>query len=102
LKISLIIAITLLTLVFIFDKIIYQNYFSIDKNQVKSYGNINKTFYKIYQNYFLSNESQVKYYGNIDKRTVKLGFRFIGKIEDIKKDEVLVTLENQSLKEQLK
>jgi len=66
--------------------------------------------YKIYQNYFLSNESQVKYYGNIDKRTVKLGFRFTGKIEDIKKDEgenvskdeVLVTLENQNLKEHLK
>jgi len=110
LKISLIIAITLLTLVFMFDKIIYQNHFSINKEQVKSYGNINKTFYKIYQNYFLSNESQAKYYGNIDKRTVKLGFRFTGKIEDIKKDEgenvskdeVLVTLENQNLKEQLK
>jgi len=66
--------------------------------------------YKIYQISFLTNKNQSKYYGNIDKRTVKLGFRFIGKIEDIKKDEgenvskdeVLVTLENQNLKEQLK
>jgi len=66
--------------------------------------------YKIYKIYFFTDENQAKYYGNIDKRTVKLGFRFIGKIEDIKKDEgenvskdeVLVTLENQNLKEQLK
>ncbi|QKF74038.1 multidrug resistance ABC transporter, membrane fusion protein [Aliarcobacter faecis] len=66
--------------------------------------------WKIYNEFFINKESQTKYYGNIDKRTVKLGFRFTGKIEDIKKDEgqnvskdeILVTLENQNLKEQLK
>jgi len=66
--------------------------------------------YKIYQIYFSADENQAKYYGNIDKRTVKLGFRFTGKIEDIKKDEgenvskdeILVILESQNLKEHLK
>lgn len=66
--------------------------------------------WKIYNEFFVNKENQTKYYGNIDKRTVKLGFRFTGKIEDIKKDEgqnvskdeILVTLENQNLKEQLK
>ncbi len=66
--------------------------------------------WKIYNEFFINKENQTKYYGNIDKRTVKLGFRFTGKIEDIKKDEgqnvskdeILVTLEKQNLKEQLK
>lgn len=57
-----------------------------------------------------SNDVDNKYYGNIDTRTVKVGFRFIGKIENITKDEgenvkkgeILVILDNSSLKKSLK
>lgn len=57
-----------------------------------------------------SNNVDNKYYGNIDTRTVKVGFRFIGKIENITKDEgenvkkgeTLVLLDNSSLKKSIK
>lgn len=57
-----------------------------------------------------SNNVDNKYYGNIDTRTVKVGFRFIGKIENITKDEgenvkkgeTLVILDNSSLKKSIK
>lgn len=57
-----------------------------------------------------SNDVNNKYYGNIDTRTVKVGFRFIGKIENITKDEgenvkkgeTLVILDNSSLKKSIK
>ncbi len=57
-----------------------------------------------------SNDVDNKYYGNIDTRTVKVGFRFIGKIENITKDEgenvkkgeTLVLLDNSSLKKSIK
>lgn len=57
-----------------------------------------------------SNDVDNKYYGNIDTRTVKVGFRFIGKIENITKDEgenvkkgeTLVILDNSSLKKSIK
>ncbi|BAK73222.1 HlyD family efflux transporter periplasmic adaptor subunit [Arcobacter sp. L] len=56
-----------------------------------------------------SNNVDNKYYGNIDTRTVKVGFRFIGKIENITKDEgenvkkgeTLVLLDNSSLKKSI-
>ena len=40
-----------------------------------------------YKNFFNNSQKESKYYGNIDTRTVKVGFRFIGKIENIIKDE---------------
>ncbi len=62
-----------------------------------------------YKNFFNNSQNESKYYGNIDTRTVKVGFRFIGKIENItkdegqsvKKDEILVQLDNSSLKKSL-
>ena len=39
--------------------------------------------YKIYSNIFLKNENNLTFYGNIDTRTVNVGFRFLGKIENI-------------------
>ncbi len=65
--------------------------------------------WKVYIEFFKGNSTQANYYGNIDKRTVKLGFRFVGKIEDIKKDEgeivkkdeILASLETRSLQESL-
>ncbi|PUE64572.1 efflux RND transporter periplasmic adaptor subunit [Arcobacter lacus] len=61
--------------------------------------------YKIYSNIFLKNENNLTFYGNIDARTVNVGFRFLGKIENItkdegeivKKDEILVKLDTASL-----
>ena len=61
------------------------------------------------KNFFNNSQKESKYYGNIDTRTVKVGFRFIGKIENIikdegqsvKKDEILVQLDNSSLKKSL-
>jgi len=49
------------------------------------------------------------FYGNIDTRTVNLGFRFLGKIESISKDEgesvakdeILVTLESKNLQNKI-
>lgn len=66
--------------------------------------------YKIYSNIFLKNENNLTFYGNIDTRTVNVGFRFLGKIENItkdegeivKKDEVLVKLDTASLEKSLK
>lgn len=65
--------------------------------------------YKVYLEFFANQTEKANYYGNIDKRTVKLGFRFVGKIEDIKKDEgeivkkdeILASLETRSLQESL-
>ncbi|MCG3660078.1 efflux RND transporter periplasmic adaptor subunit [Aliarcobacter butzleri] len=65
--------------------------------------------YKIYSNIFLKNENNLTFYGNIDTRTVNVGFRFLGKIENItkdegeivKKDEVLVKLDTTSLEKSL-
>ncbi|WP_323591075.1 efflux RND transporter periplasmic adaptor subunit [Aliarcobacter butzleri] len=65
--------------------------------------------YKIYSNMFLKNENNLTFYGNIDTRTVNVGFRFLGKIENItkdegeivKKDEVLVKLDTASLEKSL-
>jgi HlyD family secretion protein len=65
--------------------------------------------YKIYSNIFLKNENNLTFYGNIDTRTVNVGFRFLGKIENItkdegeivKKDEVLVKLDTASLEKSL-
>jgi HlyD family secretion protein len=62
-----------------------------------------------YKYYYGNSQKNHKYYGNIDTRTVKVGFRFIGKIENItkdegesvKKDEILVILDNQNLKKSL-
>ncbi|MDR3177510.1 MAG: HlyD family efflux transporter periplasmic adaptor subunit [Campylobacteraceae bacterium] len=52
-----------------------------------------------------SKSEEVSFYGNIDTRTVSLGFRFLGKIETINKDEgdsvikdeILVSLDNKNL-----
>lgn len=65
--------------------------------------------YKIYQTNSLNNQKNFTYYGNIDTRTVNVGFRFLGKIENItkdegqsvKKDEILVELDNSNLKKSL-
>lgn len=65
--------------------------------------------YKIYSNMFLKNENNLTFYGNIDTRTVNVGFIFLGKIENItkdegeivKKDEVLVKLDTASLEKSL-
>ncbi|MCT7487379.1 HlyD family efflux transporter periplasmic adaptor subunit [Aliarcobacter cryaerophilus] len=65
--------------------------------------------YKIYSNILLKNENNLTFYGNIDTRTVNVGFRFLGKIENItkdegeivKKDEVLVKLDTASLEKSL-
>ena len=65
--------------------------------------------YKIYSNIFLKNENNLTFYGNIVTRTVNVGFRFLGKIENItkdegeivKKDEVLVKLDTASLEKSL-
>lgn len=65
--------------------------------------------YKIYSNMFLKNENNLTFYGNIDTRIVNVGFRFLGKIENItkdegeivKKDEVLVKLDTASLEKSL-
>ncbi|WP_323669272.1 HlyD family efflux transporter periplasmic adaptor subunit [Aliarcobacter butzleri] len=65
--------------------------------------------YKIYSNMFLKNENNLTFYGNIDTRTVNVGFRFLGKIENItkdegeivKKDEILVKLDTASLEKSL-
>ncbi|WP_323587514.1 HlyD family efflux transporter periplasmic adaptor subunit [Aliarcobacter butzleri] len=65
--------------------------------------------YKIYSNIFLKNENNLTFYGNIDTRTVNVGFRFLGKIENItkdegeivKKDEFLVKLDTASLEKSL-
>ena len=65
--------------------------------------------YKIYSNIFLKNENNLTFSGNIDTRTVNVGFRFLGKIENItkdegeivKKDEVLVKLDTASLEKSL-
>lgn len=65
--------------------------------------------YKIYSNIFLKNENNLTFYGNIDTRTLNVGFRFLGKIENItkdegeivKKDEVLVKLDTASLEKSL-
>lgn len=65
--------------------------------------------YKIYSNNFLKNQNSFTFYGNIDTRTVNVGFRFIGKIENItkdegqvvKKDEILVKLDTSSLEQSL-
>ncbi|MDK2080639.1 HlyD family efflux transporter periplasmic adaptor subunit [Aliarcobacter butzleri] len=65
--------------------------------------------YKIYSNIFLKNENNLIFYGNIDTRTVNVGFRFLGKIENItkdegeivKKDEILVKLDTASLEKSL-
>ncbi|MFW3441681.1 HlyD family efflux transporter periplasmic adaptor subunit [Aliarcobacter butzleri] len=65
--------------------------------------------YKIYSNIFLKNENNLTFYGNIDTRTVNVGFRFLGKIENItkdegeivKKDEFLVKLDTTSLEKSL-
>ena len=65
--------------------------------------------YKIYSNIFLKNENNLTFYENIDTRTVNVGFRFLGKIENItkdegeivKKDEVLVKLDTASLEKSL-
>ena len=65
--------------------------------------------YKIYSNIFLKNENNLTFYVNIDTRTVNEGFRFLGKIENItkdegeivKKDEVLVKLDTASLEKSL-
>lgn len=65
--------------------------------------------YKIYQINSLQNQNQFTYYGNIDTRTVNVGFRFLGKIENItkdegqsvKKDEILVELDSANLKKSL-
>ncbi|MDN5068394.1 efflux RND transporter periplasmic adaptor subunit [Aliarcobacter butzleri] len=65
--------------------------------------------YKIYSNMFLKNENNLTFYGNLDTRTVNVGFRFLGKIENItkdegeivKKDEVLVKLDTASLEKSL-
>lgn len=65
--------------------------------------------YKIYSNIFLKNENNLTFYGNIDTRTVNVGFRFLGKIENItkdegeivKKDEVLVKFDTASLEKSL-
>lgn len=65
--------------------------------------------YKIYSNIFLKNENNLTFYGNIDTRTVNVGFRFLGKIENItkdegeivKKNEVLVKLDTASLEKSL-
>ncbi|MDY3200483.1 MAG: HlyD family efflux transporter periplasmic adaptor subunit [Arcobacter sp.] len=72
---------------------------------------ISLIFFFILKNYIKNSNNIINnYYGNIDTRTVKVGFRFIGKIEDItkdegqsvKKDEILVVLDNSSLKKSLK
>ncbi|WP_323593128.1 HlyD family efflux transporter periplasmic adaptor subunit [Aliarcobacter butzleri] len=65
--------------------------------------------YKIYSNIFLKNENNLTFYGNIDTRIVNVGFRFLGKIENItkdegeivKKDEILVKLDTASLEKSL-
>ncbi|WP_151949180.1 HlyD family efflux transporter periplasmic adaptor subunit [Aliarcobacter butzleri] len=65
--------------------------------------------YKIYSNIFLKNENNLTFYGNIDTRTVNVGFRFLGKIQNItkdegeiaKKDEILVKLDTASLEKSL-
>ncbi|WP_323590451.1 efflux RND transporter periplasmic adaptor subunit [Aliarcobacter butzleri] len=65
--------------------------------------------YKIYSNILLKNENNLTFYGNIDTRTVNVGFRFLGKIENItkdegeivKKDEILVKLDTASLEKSL-
>ncbi|MFX4277236.1 efflux RND transporter periplasmic adaptor subunit [Aliarcobacter butzleri] len=65
--------------------------------------------YKIYSNIFLKNGNNLTFYGNIDTRTVNVGFRFLGKIENItkdegeivKKDEILVKLDTASLEKSL-
>ncbi|MDR0580384.1 MAG: HlyD family efflux transporter periplasmic adaptor subunit [Campylobacteraceae bacterium] len=52
-----------------------------------------------------SKSEDLSFYGNIDTRTVSLGFRFLGKIETINKDEgdsvikdeILVTLNNKNI-----
>ncbi|MDR2099955.1 MAG: HlyD family efflux transporter periplasmic adaptor subunit [Campylobacteraceae bacterium] len=55
--------------------------------------------------YTYPKDKDISFYGNVDTRTVNLGFRFLGKIEKINKDEgdsvskdeVLVTLDSKNL-----
>jgi HlyD family secretion protein len=65
--------------------------------------------WKIYQDRLVKEETKV-YFGNVDTRTVTLGFKFLGKIEKITKDEgetvkkgeALVFLDDTNLRHSLK
>lgn len=61
--------------------------------------------WKIYNSFLKRQHETISYYGNIDTRTVMLGFRFLGQIKSISKDEgttvskgeKLVELDNSNL-----
>ena len=46
-----------------------------------------------------ANGKEIKYYGNVDTRTVALGFRFLGQIKNIEKDEGMAVKKGEKLAE---
>ena len=46
-----------------------------------------------------TNGKEIKYYGNVDTRTVALGFRFLGQIKNIEKDEGMAVKKGEKLAE---
>lgn len=55
--------------------------------------------WKTYNNFFENRNKEIKYYGNVDTRTVMLGFRFIGIIKNIEKDEGMTVHKGEKLVE---
>lgn len=55
--------------------------------------------WKVYSNFFANRNPEIKYYGNVDTRTVMLGFRFLGEIKSIEKDEGMVVHKGEKLVE---
>ncbi len=55
--------------------------------------------WKVYSKFFANRNPEIKYYGNVDTRTVMLGFRFLGEIKNIEKDEGMVVTKGEKLVE---
>jgi len=55
--------------------------------------------WRVYNHFINSQYTDIKYYGNVDARTVTLGFRFIGEIKSIEKDEGMKVHKDEKLAE---
>jgi len=53
--------------------------------------------WKLYTHLFAGGDPEIRYYGNVDTRTVMLGFRFLGEIESIEKDEGMAVHKGEKL-----
>lgn len=55
--------------------------------------------WKTYNTFLEDKNKEIKYYGNVDTRTVMLGFRFLGIIKNIEKDEGMIVHKGEKLVE---